>query len=225
MSRIVHRYLPAVRRYLGAWFRNDALAEELTAEVAARLLGNLGKWPGTGGRFRDFVRRQMFDAVSAWRSSTRKELSLSDLDEGLARFVTTGAEAPENDGMWRHQVRQLILDGARKALNERSQTRPVQLLQSLWDRFEQGEDVEEATGNGSGEEGDNSTGTASDFKARNNDRKILERARRLCAGLLVDEVKHHLAFENPTPDRVREELRDLQLMGFVDRYLAAILPP
>jgi hypothetical protein len=166
----------------------------------------------------------MFDAVTAWRSSTRKELSLSNLDEGLARFVTTGAESPENDGMWRHLVRQLILDGARKALKERPQTRPVQLLQSFWDRLEQGEDVEEAAGNGSGEEREKSTCAASDRRATDNDRKVLERARRLCAGLLVEQVKHLLAAENPTPDRVREELRELQLMGFVGRYLAAFLP-
>ncbi len=57
-NALVLRYLPAVRRYLGAIVRNDQDADDLTQDVLTRLLsGDFSGADPARGRFRDFLKK------------------------------------------------------------------------------------------------------------------------------------------------------------------------
>jgi RNA polymerase sigma-70 factor (ECF subfamily) len=202
---LVMRYNRAVRRYLGALLPSGHDADEVAQEVVVKMLR--GDFAGVNlerGRFRDYlkqaVRNTALDHVSR---SQRSPATRDDLD--LCAAEGLGEEE------WLTGWRNSLLAAALQALEVHQRQHTGNFSATvLWllSEFPQ-EDSEQLATRVSASVGRSVRADAV--------RKQISRARRKLAELLLAEVKRTL--DEPTPERVEEELIEVGLMPYVTAYL------
>ena len=114
---LVLRYVPAIRRYVGAIVRNEQDADDLAQDVVVRLLaGDFAGADPERGRFRDFLKTAIRNMVrNHWGRQKRRRSARFDLSQ-----VAADAADDEWLGHWRHNV----LDAVWKALEKCEQEQP-----------------------------------------------------------------------------------------------------
>jgi RNA polymerase sigma-70 factor (ECF subfamily) len=199
---LLDRYGGAVRRYLLGSLRDRDAAEELFQEFACRLLrGDLKGANSDRGRFRDFVKGVLFHLVANWHNAQKRR------PQGLPDepAAPDPPSTPDEDRAFLENWRAELLARSWVGLSayERESGQPYYTVLRL--RAEHPElrspQLAERLSTVLGK-----TVTAVGV------RQVLHRARDRFADLLLDEIRHSL--EDPTPDRLQEELDDLSLLEY-----------
>jgi DNA-directed RNA polymerase specialized sigma24 family protein len=208
-NALVMRYRKAIRGYLGALLQNDGDADELAQEVVVKMLqGGFAGFRSERGRFRDYLKAAVRNAALCHfrRRGTSAHVELDA--EGLA---DSAGPDPRSDETWLADWRRSLLEGARQALHAFQAGRPGNVYATLLDLLrDHPEDDREALAGRLAER----TGQRLRADAV---RKQISRARRKFAELLLEEVRRTL--DDPTPERVFDELIDVGLLPFVRDYL------
>ena len=116
---LVLRYLPAIRRYVGAITRQDDLAQDMTQEVVVRLMsgGFAGADPHRG-RFRDLLKTSIRNLIrNQWTREQRRRTTSLEVDD-LADNDSAADEA------WDESWRLSVLDLAWNALQQHERNAP-----------------------------------------------------------------------------------------------------
>jgi RNA polymerase sigma-70 factor (ECF subfamily) len=200
---LLERYAGAAYRYLLAAAGGDA-ADDLFQEFALRFLrGDFRRADPQRGRFRDYLKTALIHLVHDHRrAEQRRPLELRD-DVQPARALSGADEERTFLDGWRAD----LLDRTWKALAAANPTYHAVLHLRV--------DNPEATAASLAESLGEQLGKAIDAAWV---RKTIQRAQRKYARLLVDEVKASLAA--PTPEAVRQELLDLDLLKYCRSALA-----
>ncbi len=201
---LLKRYDGAVRRYLMGALRDPDAAEELSQEFACRLLrGDLRGADRSRGRFRDFVKGVLFHLIADYHNQQRRR----------PQSLAVEPVSPEQEAAALAEADRAFLENWR-----------AELLARAWDGLAA---LEQATGQPSY--------TVLRFRAEHPQlhspemaeklstllgkpqtaagvRQALHRARDKFAELLLYEVRQSL--ENPTRERLEEELIDLGLLEY-----------
>jgi RNA polymerase sigma factor (sigma-70 family) len=207
-QQLVLRYYGAVYRYLLGMLRDPSSAEEMTQEFSVRLLrGDFKYFNPERGRFRDFLKVALRHLViDYWRQQhKRKEKEPQALVPEPAEPI--GAASPESDldrdfiEKWKEELLARTWQALEKSQQESGQAYYT-MLRCKTDHPEwHSPQLAEQVGRHLGKE---FTPDAA--------RKLLQRARRRFADLLVEEVAGSL--DTTQPDQVAEELIELGLMGY-----------
>lgn len=197
-SVLAQRYIAAVYRYVLAIVRDADLADELCQEMSLKFLaGEFHRATPERGRFRDYLKTVVVNLVRSHHRAAGKR------PKPLPEHLGESPAAPGNDdgppfiAEWRREV----LEQTWQALNgERENYYHVLRLRV------ENPDMSSAE-------------LAAQYAAQRggpmtaaNVRKILERAHRKFAALLVDEVAGSLSA--PTRESVDAELRELDLLKY-----------
>lgn len=195
---LLQRYGPAVRRYLLGALRDPDAADDLTQEFALSLVR--GEFKGadpTRGRFRNYVRSVLIHLLNRYRKRELKRPRAVPANDPVLAGLCCLPE--DRDAEFRSSWRHTLLDRANGALAD---AQPVYhaVLRCRRDHPEaRSAELARRVGERLGR-----TFTA------DNVRQTLHRARELFADLLLNEVAQSL--ENPTLERVEEELCELELL-------------
>jgi len=204
---LVLRYLPAVRRYVGALVRNDQDADDIAQDVVLRLMsGDFAGADPERGRFRDLLKTAIRNMVrNFWDRQKRRRPAALDVASLEA------AADPPDEGPWLAAWRRSLLDLAWKALEQHERDRPGSVAYTLLRlRTDHPDDTSEQLAARLSER------TGRPHRAATA-RQQLRRARLQFADLLVAEVANGL--DAPTPDRVEDELIALGLFELVRDFL------
>ncbi len=203
---LVTRYLPAVRRYVAAVLSGDQDADDLTQDLAVRLLaGDFAGADPQRGRFRDLLKVAIRNMVrDRWNRQKRRRGVALDLDR-------VAAEEDDNDECWTVQWRQSVLDLAWKALEQQQQAQPGSMVYTVLRLRTQYPD-------------DSSAELAARLSKKTGQvlradavRQKLRRARVQFADLLIAEIAKGL--DVPTAEKIQDELADLGLIDLVRALL------
>ena len=201
-NALVLRYLPAVRRYVGAILQNDQEAEDMTQDVLVRLLA--GDFAGADierGRFRDLLKVAIRNMIrNRWSRQKRRRPVNYDVAE-----VSDSHDA--DDGRWLTAWRQSTLDLAWKALEQQQRSLRGNVAYTLLRlRADFPDDTsEQLAARLSAKVGEPIRADAC--------RQKLRRARLQFADLLIAEVAKGL--HDPTPEKLEDELVALELVDYV----------
>lgn len=201
------RYRAAIRRYLGGWLRNDEWADEAAQDVATKLMaGDFGGWtPGTSA-FRDVIRTM---TITEGRACLRRLRKARPLDEDLSRFLAAPQTDPDERD-WIAENRRMFLEAAWKRLQVHQQQEGNRHYTALRLRHDFPQDTsDELAARLSAAAGE--TVTAASY------RQLLRRARLSFAEFLVGEIRDTMT--DPTPERIGDELRDLELYEYVKDFI------
>ena len=207
-QQLVLRYYGAVYRYLLGMLRDPAAAEDMTQEFSVRLLrGDFKHFDPERGRFRDFLKVALRHLViDYWKQQhKRKEKEPQALAPDPAEPI--GAASPESEldrdfiEKWKEELLARTWQALEKSQQESGQGFYTMLRCKTdhpeWHSLQLAEQVGRQLGK--------------DFTPEAA-RKLLQRARRRFADLLVEEVAGSL--ETAQPDQVAEELIELGLMSY-----------
>jgi RNA polymerase sigma factor (sigma-70 family) len=199
---LVLRYDPAIRRYIGAMVENRDDADDLVQDVLVRMMeGDFAGADPARGRFRDFLKvaiRNM--ARNFWAKNKRRQAERLSSDD----VADAGARAGDP---WLAAWRQSVLDLAWAALEEKERERTGSVLYTVLRlRTEHPDD------------------TCDELALRLSEkiarpvtsvslRQQLRRARVQFAELAMVETAQLLS--DPTPHKIREELRTLGLLEYI----------
>jgi RNA polymerase sigma-70 factor (ECF subfamily) len=214
-AQFVEKYGPAIRAYLMVLLKNRHDVDDVTQDFFVRILRHgFVRAQQERGRFRDYlkvaVRNAAIDYVRRKQAGNRALVHLTQ--------VSAAKELHQQaDREWVAHWRQILLDRACKAL-EQHQRRSGSNLFAIVLKMMVDYPLE----------------TAATLAERTSAiigrrlrpeafRKQVSRARRVLARLLVDEVAHTL--DQPTPERIKEELIELSLWEYVQDFLPASLKP
>lgn len=203
----VLRYVDAIRHYLSRLLRSDDEVEEVLQRFLVKVIERgFDRATPDKGRFRHYLIRAIRNEVVTWqrRNSKHRSISIELISE------TMDGKARELGRSWDDQWYQCVLTRCWKHLRHYQSERAGNLAYSVLltasentglSSEELAKRVSDATGQTLG---------ASAF------RKQLSRARRVFAEFIIKEVSETL--EQPTPDAVKSELRELGLIGFVSSF-------
>ncbi len=196
---LVMRYIPAIRRYVGAIVKDAEEADDLAQDFAMRLMkGDFAGADPNRGRFRDLLKMAIRNMVkNHWDKANRRrpvDADLSLLDDDRA-----SEQEAEWNAVWRRSVldqtwsRMLADDGGQPSPGYRVLKLRVQYPDATSDELAEklGQQLK------------------SPVKA-DACRQMLRRARLRFAAHLLDEIKAGL--DDETESRVQEELADLGLL-------------
>lgn len=206
-SALALRYLPAIRRYIGAIVNNEHEADDLGQDVMVRLLsGDFAGADPARGRFRDLLKVAVRNMIrNRWAKQKRRR----PIDLDVTAIADPADEA--DDACWVSQWRQEVLDLAWKALQQQERDRPGNMAYTLLRlRTEYPHDSSDELARRLSQQ----IGQALRADAV---RQKLHRARLKFVDLLIAEVAKGL--QDATPERIEEELIDLGLMDFVQESL------
>ncbi len=202
-AQVVQRYQQPVRGSLRRLVRNEQVADELNQEFWVRLLrGDFAHATPTRGRFRNLVKTVLIHLVADYYRRAKRELRsgtavAADGITVLARIANRHADD------WRVE----LIERAQAALAVDAE-RSKQVCPAVLD-------VEvEHPALASAEKAVILTTRAGRPVSPDNYRQLLHRTRSRFAELLVAEVRDSLA--DPTPEAVREELAELNLLRYCD---------
>lgn len=208
-STLALRYMPAIRRYIGAIVQSDQDADDIAQDAMVRLLaGDFAGADPNRGRFRDLLKVAVRNMIrNRWAQQNRRR--------GASLDVAELADEPDatDEACWLGQWRQGVLDLAWKTLEQQEQERPGNMAYTLLRlRTEHPNDSSDQLARRLSEK----TGQSIRADAV---RQKLHRARLKFVDLLIAEVARGLG--EPTPERIEEELIDLGLMDFLRDLLPA----
>lgn len=210
--QFIMRYAPAIQRYMAAIVRDPHEAEDACHDFLARVFQRGFEENAVHrGRFRDYLKAAVRNAalthLRRQRNAVREHLDLNE----VAGPATPSQPFAEADALWTAQWRQVVLERAWQALELAENEAPDSLVHTS---LRLAAENPEATSAELADRVSRKLGRPYRAEAF---RKQLSRARRLFAQLLVDEVKQTL--KTPAPERVEEELIDLDLLKYVRDYL------
>ena len=209
-NALVLRYVPAIRRYIGALLRSDEDADDVTHDVVVRLLaGDFAGADPARGRFRDLLKTAIRNMVrNRWaREKRRRSAGLEAAD------VAAQPDAADDDACWTAEWRQSVLDLAWKALQQQEQSRPGSTSYTL---LRLRADHPDDTSDELAARFSRAIGRAVRADAV---RQKLRRARLQFADLVIGEVAH--AIHDPTPEKIEDEIAALGLVDLVRDLLPA----
>jgi RNA polymerase sigma factor (sigma-70 family) len=204
-NRLVLRYGKAVRSYLGGMLKNDPDADDVANEIMVKMLeGKFGAATSARGRFRDYlkaaVRNAALNFLRRKHPARRVELDTEEL-----------SGSRDDEQAWLGDWRRCLLERTQQALKSFQDTHPGNIYATLLDFLsaypqddseQLAQRLQELTGQ--------------KFRA-DAVRKQISRARRKFAELLLEEVKRTL--DDPTTQRIEEELIEVGLMPYVRDFL------
>jgi DNA-directed RNA polymerase specialized sigma24 family protein len=199
------RYAEAIRKYLEALLKNPHDAEEVTQEFLLRgILKGFLRTTHLRGRFRDYIKVAARNA--GLNQLKRKQPTLYPDPDQLPAQI--GQEAEEE---WVADWRRCVLDRVWQALDNHQRASPGNLAHTVLRLAVDHPD-------------EDSTALAARASAQTGHslrpaafRKQLSRARHLFAELVLAEVAQTI--QEPTADRVEEELHEVGLMHYIRDYL------
>jgi RNA polymerase sigma-70 factor (ECF subfamily) len=207
--QFVLRYAAAIRKYLEALLKNRHDAEEAAQDFL--LKGILRGFVLTGelrGRFRYYLK-------TAVRNAALTHLQRQDPDWAgaldPAQLPDPRHEPTQAEQDWLAEWRRCVIDRAMQALDNHQQQAPDSLCYTVV-RLSLDHPEEDSTA--LAERASAIAGRPIQPAAF---RKQLSRARRRFAELLIAEVTQTL--EQPTPERIEEELSEVGLLSYVRPYL------
>ncbi len=206
---LLEHYGGAVYRYLRAAVGEYA-ADDLLQEFALGLVrGDFRQADPERGRFRDYVKAALFHLVGKHRRRQQKlPQPMSAHSPVLAGIPAAEEDTRAFDEGWRDQ----LLNRAWDALaHEHATFHTVLRFRAAHPKMASAE-MARRLGHDLGKP------VTADWV-----RQTLRRARELFTELLIDEVAHSL--EEPTSERVEEELRDLDLLPYCEPVLRRRHPP
>jgi RNA polymerase sigma-70 factor (ECF subfamily) len=205
--QLLRCYGGAIDRYLLAALRDPQAAEELSQEFALRFIrGDFRGVDPLRGRFRDYVKTILFRLVAAYQQQRQQQ------PRPLPGDVPDRTHDEDADRTFLDIWKKELLDRAWNALEEQERKKGQPFATLLRFTAERGE--HELTSAELAEQLGEHLGRS--FTAAGV-RKTLQRARTRFAELLLEEVAHSL--EDPTPEELRQELRELGLLGYCRELL------
>ncbi len=125
-NALVLRYMPAVRRYVGAMLSSSQEADDVTQDLVVRFLaGDFAGADPQRGRFRDLLKVAVRNMVrSHWAWEKRRRGVALDIDR-------VPADEDDSDQCWAVEWRQSVLDLVWKALEQHQQARPGSMAFTL----------------------------------------------------------------------------------------------
>lgn len=196
---LVMRYIPAIRRYVGAIVKDHEEADDLAQDFAMRLMnGDFAGADPNRGRFRDLLKMAIRNMVkNHWDKANRRRPV--DTDLSLLDDARTSEQEAEWNAVWKRSV--LDQTWSRLLAEDGGQPSPGYRVLKLRVQFPEAtsETLAEKLGQL----------LKSPVKA-DACRQILRRARLRFAAHLLDEIKAGL--DDEREDRVQEELADLGLL-------------
>ena len=202
-NSLVLRYLPAIRRYVGAVLQNDQDADDMAHDVVVRLLaGDFAGADPARGRFRDLLKVAIRNMIrNRWAQQKRRrsvDVDIAHLPDG---------RDDEDEQRWLSQWRESVLDLAWRSLEQYENTRPGSVAYTVLRlRSDYPDDSSEQLA----ERLSQAVGRPVRSDAC---RQRLHRARSQFADLLIAEVARGL--NDPTPERIEEELAALGLIDLL----------
>lgn len=199
-TQLVLRYAEPVRGSLRRLVRDAQLADDLNQEFWVRFLrGDFAHATPTRGRFRNLIKTVLIHLVVSHFRQAKREVTVGfDLADG---FALAAHLANHHVADWRQELIDRALTGLDLA-------RSGQICPEVLDI-----EVENA-GRASPEKAALFGRKAGREVSAEYYRQILHRTRAKFAELLVEEVRRSLT--DPTPDAVREELAELDLLRYCD---------
>lgn len=207
--KFVMRYAPAIQGYLSVFLKNPHDVEDVCQAFLLRVVERgIVEESLLHGRFRDYLIATVRNAALA--HLRRRSLATRDSSH-LAGVAAQEEFALPDEGEWLSRWRRVVLAGAWDALEVHENERPGNLfhtaLRTIVDHPEENSKqlaarVSQACGR---------TIAPESF------RKQVSRARRLFAEFLIAETSRTL--DNPTPQKVEEELIDIGVMKYVQPFL------
>lgn len=202
------RYAPAIEGYLRALVRDPDRVEDIRQDFLLRVVQK-GIVPGENlkGRFRNYLKAAVRNAAF---TSLRKKAH-AQADSGVFQQMPDD-EPPPMEKEWDDQWRQCMLERVWEALELHERQKPdnhAYTVMKIFVEHQASEDSDQMANRCS--ERLNKPMRADAF------RKQLSRARRLFAKLLMQEVVQTI--EQPTPERIEEELVDVGLLSELKPYL------
>jgi Sigma-70 region 2 len=208
-NALVLRYSGAIRKFLGVLVRDDQDADELSQEILVRMLrGDFARANPQRGRFRDYLAVAARNLVKGYWSRKNRHTG-QDLD--VNQFAAPETDEAPGDQELLATWRRSILDLTWSALEEyqRSHKGSVSFTLLRLRTDHAADDSEQLAVRLSEVLGRRVRADAV--------RQQLRRARLRFAQLLLEEVARGL--DNPTPERVEEELIEIGLMDYVCDFL------
>lgn len=207
--QFVLRYAPAIRKYLDALIANPHDAEEVAQDFLVRMLqkGFANANPESG-RFRDYLKKAIRNA--ALTRLRRRKLAIQG-NTDLLQFIVADEPTSAPDDVWREDWRHCMLNRVWQALDHHQRRSSGNLCYTVLRLTVDHPDAD------SEELAARASEVAGHLMRPDAFRKQLSRARRLFAHFLVEEVAQTL--QQPTADRIEEELIDLGLMALVRDFL------
>jgi RNA polymerase sigma-70 factor (ECF subfamily) len=205
--QFVVRYAPAIRNYLAALIHDPNDAEEVLQEFLLRVSQHgFKRVSEDGGRFRHYLIVAVRNAAISYLQQQRKRAKHA---RALPFDLTASATDP--DRCWAIEWRNCLLERAWQMLHHLQRGSPRSLCYTV---LRARTDNPEADSAQLAVLVSQQAGRVLQPQAC---RKQLSRARRLFAQLLVNELA--LTVEEATPERIEEELVELELLEHVSRFL------
>jgi hypothetical protein len=201
--RFVLRYAPAIQKYVRALIKNRHDAEEVAQDFFLRVSQQcFVHTRKEGGRFRDYLKVAVRHAALSFLKRQHASRPLK------ASVVPAPADA---DQAWLAEWRRCLLDRAYQALKNHQDRSPGNLFHTALTMVVDYPRVDTKT---LAARTGAITGRPLSPEAF---RKQVSRARFMLAKLLIKEIARTL--HNPTPQQVKEELRELDLWKYVRQFL------
>ncbi len=199
-AALMERYSGAVYRYLLGALRDQDAADELFQDFCLRFLrGDFRNADPEKGRFRDFVKTALFHLIVDHQNRRRRGPRIVPVE--VADLAAPPEELSCSDQQWIESWRNEILARAWQAL-ERANAAYFQVLRSRTAHPDASSaDLAERLSAELGRP------VKADWV-----RQTLRRAREQFTDLLVEELAASL--ENPSRERLEEELQDLELLDY-----------
>lgn len=205
-SRFVLRYGAAVRAYLQALLPTQDDADEVEQEFLLRVVEKgIPVGDRSDGRYRHYLIATVRNSAFRYLRNLSRQPALS----GDLTFVSQDSSA---ELQWHRYWRDCVLQSTWQALRNHEAQNPGNLFHTVLKSFVE---YPEADSHELAERVSTASGQRLSAEAF---RKQLSRARHKFALLLVAEVSHTIA--GATPERVSEELQELDLM----KYVRSIMP-
>lgn len=205
---LVLRYASAIRRYVGSLLHDEQDADEVAQDVIVRLLrGQFAAANPERGSFRRMLIVATHNLVRTHWSRKRRRAAVGIDDLNLAAEPEPSVLEEQSVATWR----QAVLDMAWTALEEYERGHPGCIAWTLLRmRAEHPDESSEQLAARLSQE------TGRPFRA-DALRQQLRRSRVRFARALLEEVARSL--DEPTPERIEEELIAIGLMEYVQPYL------
>lgn len=208
-ARFVLRYARAVQRYLEALIPNRHDAEEVAQDFFLRVTQHgFVRARKERGRFRDYLKAAVRHAAL---NLFRRNRPANATDSGVLLALIPNQTRFAADQAWAAEWRQCLLDRACRALKKHESRSPGNLFHTVLGMLADHplDDTQTLARKTSALVGRPVSAAAF--------RKQVSRARRMLAKLLIQEVAQTL--DNPTPERIKEELMELALWGYIRGFV------